>query len=220
MSLLLLVLGLLLPRGEAPAQPLPSSGDVVVPVLVQKVDPEYPDAARRSYRTGSVLVQVTIDESGAVSAARVLKSTGEIFDAAALAAVKRWRYSPAKMGGEPVAVYFTVVIRFTLDLDGRVLDAGSDRVLVVFDRGSPELTPPIAGRVLRRPAGSPAGEPEPVGEVAIEKRATSDDRPTYEGRLTTGGPVRAGDVVRILLSTPPPRLGTPPPPPDQPLSSP
>lgn len=55
------------------------------------VTPAYPDTGRG--RTGEVLVEVNVDETGAVTRARVLESRPPgVFDQAALDAVQRWRY--------------------------------------------------------------------------------------------------------------------------------
>ena len=42
-------------------------------------------------------------------------------------------------------------------------------------------------------------EPTAIGAVSIERRIPGGDRPTYEARLGEGGPLRAGDIVRVTL---------------------
>jgi protein TonB len=57
--------------------------------------PAYPPEAFRSATAGEVEVELTVGSDGSVSAARVVHSTPpRVFDRAALAAVKRWRFQP------------------------------------------------------------------------------------------------------------------------------
>lgn len=181
---------------EAPAA---RPGASSAPVLVTKVDPEYPESARRAYRTGKVVLSFTVQATGAVTDVEVVESAGPELDEAAIRAVSRWHYEPATEAGRPATAHGTVSIPFSLELEGRLLDAGSGAPLVLFDRGTPELALPRPGRVLRLPAGHSAGEPERVGSLSLESRVPSKDRPTYQARLVDGGPLRAGDLVRITL---------------------
>ncbi len=67
-----------------------------------EVQPIYPAAALGSGRRGYVELQFTVNEEGRVRSASVVKSEpGKLFDAAALAAVGKWRF-PAQSGREPV----------------------------------------------------------------------------------------------------------------------
>ena len=57
--------------------------------------PAYPPDAYRSATAGEVEVELTVGSDGSVTAARVVRSTPpRVFDRAALAAVKRWRFQP------------------------------------------------------------------------------------------------------------------------------
>jgi protein TonB len=89
------------------------TGDMVAPVLVQKVSPVYPSAARIGRIQGHVIVEAVIGLDGSVESAEIL-SSNPLFDAAALAAVRQWRYRPATMNGRPVRVYFKVQVGFVL----------------------------------------------------------------------------------------------------------
>lgn len=88
-------------------------GEVVAPQLVVKKSPSYPEFARRARVTGKVIVQAVIDKKGRVVDPTVLRGH-PILDQAAIDAVCCWRYRPATLRGKPVAVYFTVVVSFTL----------------------------------------------------------------------------------------------------------
>jgi protein TonB len=84
------------------------------PVLVSKVEPDYPFAARRIGLGGRVTVSAVIGLDGSVESAEILGSSNSLFDQAALDAVRKWRYRPATMNGQPVRVFFTVRVDFVV----------------------------------------------------------------------------------------------------------
>jgi len=75
--------------------------------------PEYPEEARTAGQESVVILKVVIEKDGSVGRIQVMKGD-EPFVAAALAAVKQWRYSPAQLEGVPIAVYRIVKIPFRL----------------------------------------------------------------------------------------------------------
>ena len=88
------------------------TGDMVRPVLLVKVDPSYPQVARRAGLGGRVTVRAVIAEDGSVESVELFASTNPLFNEAAVDAVRKWRYRPALMNGRPVRVYFSVVVDF------------------------------------------------------------------------------------------------------------
>ena len=92
-------------------------GAITPPELLEKVPPEYPPQARAERREGRAILQAVIDVEGAVCAITVLRVPpgSEDFAAAAVEAVRRWRYRPALAPhGHPVPVYFTILVEFRL----------------------------------------------------------------------------------------------------------
>jgi len=80
---------------------LQTADGAAVPVV--REEPRYPESALRRGIEGRVLVSFTITENGLVENARVIAAEPKnIFDAAALKAVRRWRYDPKIVDGEPV----------------------------------------------------------------------------------------------------------------------
>ena len=77
------------------------------------VQPEYPADARAAGREGQVILKIVVSERGEVTRVDVLRGD-EPFAAAAIAAVKRWRYSPALVDGQPAAVFRIVKIPFRI----------------------------------------------------------------------------------------------------------
>ena len=76
---------------------------------------EYPRQAKENDIEGSVLMRLTIDVTGRVAAARIVKGQGYGLDEAALLWVKKCAFSPAKVNGEAVATEITYTYTFTLD---------------------------------------------------------------------------------------------------------
>jgi periplasmic protein TonB len=93
--------------------PLRAGRDVAAPTKLVNLPPRYPAVARSARIEGTVILDATIDESGKVIDARVLRSTRALDDAA-VEAVMRWRYAPARLRGVPVRVLLTVTVTFVL----------------------------------------------------------------------------------------------------------
>lgn len=87
--------------------------EVVPPELVKRVQPRYPETARRARIQGRVVLQAVIDASGRVRDLQVLRSI-PLLDGNAIEAVCCWRYKPARVNGTPVPVYEIVVVDYTL----------------------------------------------------------------------------------------------------------
>ena len=82
------------------------------PTPLRTQAPVYPDSLRREGISGLVSISVSIDESGNVASTSVSKSSNPAFDQAALDAVARWKFKPAKKAGQPVAVTVVLPVRF------------------------------------------------------------------------------------------------------------
>lgn len=83
------------------------------PELIQRVNPVYPEMARRAGLQGQVLVAFIVTREGRVAEPRVLKGP-EIFRAAALEAVRQFLFKPAMQNDRAIAVRMTIPIRFRL----------------------------------------------------------------------------------------------------------
>lgn len=99
------------PGVPAPSTPVRVGGVVRVPAKLHHVDPVYPPLARSARVTGVVIVEATIDEQGAVSGTRILRSI-PLLDLAAIDAVSQWSYAPTLLNGAPVTVVMTVTVNF------------------------------------------------------------------------------------------------------------
>jgi len=95
------------------AEPVRATGDIKPPKLIKKVDPFYPESARKAEIEGTVILEATTDEYGRVKKTRVLRSIPEL-DQAAMDAVKQWVYEPIIIDKKPRGVIFTVTVVFKL----------------------------------------------------------------------------------------------------------
>ncbi len=74
--------------------------------------PPVVDAAMKKKAPATVHVLFVVDQSGRVVNPLVQKSTDQLFDRAALAAVKQWKFEPGKRKGQPVRFRMRVPITF------------------------------------------------------------------------------------------------------------
>ena len=86
---------------------------------LRKAKPKYPEAARRAQREGIVELECTVGVDGRATDIKVIKEEpkGFGFGEAAIEALKKWRFTPAKKGSESVPQRVKIPIRFTLDDD-------------------------------------------------------------------------------------------------------
>jgi protein TonB len=78
--------------------------------------PSYPAASRRAGEQGTVTLRVRVAVDGSASRVTVEKSSGSPhLDAAALEAVKAWRFTPARRGADAVESWMLVPIVFRLE---------------------------------------------------------------------------------------------------------
>ncbi|HXU32885.1 MAG TPA: energy transducer TonB [Thermoanaerobaculia bacterium] len=96
-------------------QPYKLTGAIARPVLLSRIEPLYPEVARRAHQGGTVILQTVIDESGRVINVEVVKGLGFGLQQAAIEAVSKWRFQPATMNGRAVKVFFNLTVQFSLN---------------------------------------------------------------------------------------------------------
>ena len=89
-------------------EPILPTRDVVLPVLIVSVEPEYPDVAKKALIQGKVILQAVVGVDGLVREITVLTSSNPMFNNPSIQAVSQRMYRPALQDGKPVAIYFTV----------------------------------------------------------------------------------------------------------------
>lgn len=97
---------------DSVVQPLRVGGDVTAPLVLTRIQPVYPEEARRARLSGIVIVEAIVDRHGNVGHVRVLKGLPMGLDRAAAEAIEQWKFQPATLHGEPVDVYFILTVNF------------------------------------------------------------------------------------------------------------
>lgn len=98
-------------KAQPSTQKRPLTGGVLNGKALSLPRPVYPPAAKSTGATGTVVVEVLIDESGKVISARAI-SGPQILQAASVQAARLAKFSPTKLSGEPVQVTGTIAYSF------------------------------------------------------------------------------------------------------------
>lgn len=87
--------------------------------VLRRIKPSYPLIAKKSGWKGTVLVRVTVEKNGRASQVDVSRSSGhKVLDDAALKAVKRWTFRPARDGNIPIRSVVVIPLKFSLKQHG------------------------------------------------------------------------------------------------------
>ena len=96
-----------------PAPTVALSSDVAEGTLLHRVEPEYPEEARREGIQGPVVLDLRIAKDGAVQDVGLVSGQAVLADAAT-SAVKQWRFKPQYVDGHEVEMQTRITLRFTL----------------------------------------------------------------------------------------------------------
>ncbi len=89
-------------------------GEVTEPKILTKVNPVYPEEARKKGLEGLVVCEAIITAEGTVSSLKILKSSDEAFDQPTIDALMQWTFEPATLHGRPVDVIYILTVRYRL----------------------------------------------------------------------------------------------------------
>ncbi|MFK8015239.1 MAG: energy transducer TonB [Gammaproteobacteria bacterium] len=96
-------------------------------VVINRVEPPFPEKAAQRKREGFVTVSFFIEKDGRVTDPKVEASkNGMLFNRAALKAIKQWTFVPALRNGEPIERLGCH--EFLFNLDARTADSQRDRI--------------------------------------------------------------------------------------------
>jgi protein TonB len=107
--------------GTSPVQTVAAASDAPILVTAPRYrrpprPPDYPPHALDLGLTGTVLVRALVSPEGDTRETRIWRSSGHpSLDAAAVAAVRRWAFEPARTGGRPVPAWVEVPVHFRLN---------------------------------------------------------------------------------------------------------
>lgn len=93
----------------------PGSG-IENPKVIREVKPSYTAEAMRAKIQGTAIVECIVLPNGSVGDAQIVKSLDSSFglDQEALRAARQWKFIPAMLKGQPVAILITIELQFTL----------------------------------------------------------------------------------------------------------
>lgn len=89
------------------------SAGVTAGLLVEPIRPVYPAIAKAAHVQGEVVVAATISPEGRIEGLRVVSGPAMLRDSA-MEAIRRARYRPFLLNGEPTAVETTVTVQFRM----------------------------------------------------------------------------------------------------------
>jgi protein TonB len=106
------------PPGEPDIKPPPVIGGHLEPAeLIKQTLPVYPPLARTARVEGVVVLEGTVNVNGSIENIHVVEGHAFLIDAA-LKAVKKWKYRPAILNGQPTPCPVTISVRFNLKYPG------------------------------------------------------------------------------------------------------
>jgi TonB family protein len=89
-------------------------GGVTPPTVLQRVEPQYSEEARKARYQGTVVLEAIVRRDGTVDIQRVVRSLGFGLDENAIQALKQWRFRPGMRNGVPVDVSLNIEVNFNL----------------------------------------------------------------------------------------------------------
>jgi protein TonB len=94
--------------------PVHVNGSMDGPKLLNNVQPTFTELARARRYSGDVELYLWVEKDGSVSHVKIVKAVGLGLDEAAIAAVKKYRFSPAFQNGSPVTVDIEIDVNFQI----------------------------------------------------------------------------------------------------------
>jgi protein TonB len=98
---------------SAPQLAAQQSTGVTQGVLIHRVSPRYPPAARAYALSGEVVLKGRVTREGNVDELKAV-SGNPLLSGAAIEAVRQWKYQPYKVNGNPIDMETTFRIQFAL----------------------------------------------------------------------------------------------------------
>lgn len=185
----------------AAQEPQAARARVVAPVVKTHVDAVYPESAHRAGKHGDVVLNVTVDVHGHVSAVDVAQSGGADLDQAAIVAARQWTFEPATRDGKPLAARIRIPFHF----------APPDGPVEEVDAVAPPSPAAAHAHVHEAPAAAPpaaaANEGAPTegkDEVVVHNRSTPPNRGASDIVMELGELARVprGNASEILKLAP------------------
>jgi len=82
--------------------------------LIKSAPPTYPALAKSNHIQGDVTMDALVDPAGNVTDVKVISGPPPL-QGAAMAALRQWKYEPARLDGRPVAFHLNVTVKFHIN---------------------------------------------------------------------------------------------------------
>ena len=221
-----------IPLAPSEPQPLKIEGKITRPKILRDVKPVYASPPA----SGTVILQVVIDEDGCVRDPKVLQGINRYQDSAALDAVRQWVFLPSTLEGKPVGVNYVLTIKTSTGIGPppkQILEQGTgwtrpadnkDEVFVFNIYRAGAEAPPKALDGCDSLGSVSATVPEAAGSIGIfnpsvllptiKARAARKSANTVvvsfaPGAAQYGRPTMRGTAFRCGNQPLPPELGEP-----------
>ncbi len=89
-------------------------GDVQVRELLATAPPKYPASARANHESGRVIFYAVVEADGSLSHTTIIQRATPELEAAAIEALRQWRYKPAACGQTPLRTETSIAMDFWL----------------------------------------------------------------------------------------------------------
>jgi protein TonB len=87
------------------------AAEVMGKLLVRKVEPHYPAAARKAKLQGTIVLEIVVGRDGSVVGMRPVNGP-DVLARSAMDALRWWKFEPYRVNGEPATVETTVAMEF------------------------------------------------------------------------------------------------------------
>ena len=92
----------------------PGEPGLTPPKVASKVEPQYTKEARQAKIQGATALTLVVNEKGRPESIRVKTSLDAGLDQKAIAAVKQWKFEPARIKGKPVSIEANIQVNWRL----------------------------------------------------------------------------------------------------------
>jgi TonB family protein len=126
-----------------------AGGSLTEPQVIVKHPTDFTAEAIQANIQGKVILQLVIDEQGLVFEIKVIRGLPLGLTEVAISSVQHWRFAPATLDGEPVAVEYVLTISFIRDLPDEdpsqleIIGEYQGRYIYSYREGCPLSAPQI-----------------------------------------------------------------------------
>ena len=158
--------------------------------VIYRVEPEYTEDAREKNIAGTVVLTLTVDHEGLPQNIRVKKSLYPSLDQSAIEAAKKMRFEPAMKDGQPVSMFISVEMDFSVERGQYDAQRAAD------DR----LKKLLAGQEAKTVDAYRGQEYELKRRMDLEQQPGREERARKQAELTRDATLSMDRAIQIATS--------------------